>query len=92
MSRRSAIARSWLGLGLVVGVAAACSSPPPPEAIWVKQGAGEAELATDEDACLREAADLQGAQKRFDHVARGSAFMRCMTARGWRQEASDPAP
>ena len=84
---------SRVGMGSTLAVLAlslACSAPPPPgEAKWVKDGAGEAELEADRNTCFQAAAGVKGESKRFDHIARGTAFARCMTDRGWRQVAAD---
>jgi hypothetical protein len=80
------LAASIAGLALV-----ACSTPAPePEIRWARAGASAEELATERAACLEEATGATAANKRFDHIAKGSAFMRCMTERGWRQERADP--
>ena len=89
-NRRAQLVR---GAGLLAAaVTLACSTPSAPEAVWVKEGASEEDLQAAQDACLQEAVDVHGDQRRFDHVARGSAFMRCMTERGWRQEAAPESP
>jgi hypothetical protein len=56
---------------------------------WEKQGATEAQLEADRRICLNQAAGTSAGNRRFDHVARGSAFMRCMQERGWRQVPAD---
>lgn len=81
-----ALVGSIAGIGLV-----ACSTPAPePKARWTRTGAGDHDLETDRRACLEEAARTSAATKRFDHVAKGSAFMVCMTDRGWRQVPVEP--
>ena len=76
-----ALAGSIAGAGIV-----ACSTPAPePKARWARSGAGDRDLETDRVACLEEAARASAETKRFDHVAKGSAFMGCMSDRGWRQ-------
>jgi hypothetical protein len=68
----------------------ACSIPaPPPEVHWERDGARDGELEADISACQQEAAGTRAESKRFEHVAKGSAFMRCMTDRGWRQVAGE---
>lgn len=73
----------------VAAVFAACSNPAPPAVKWHKDGATEEDLIADRNACFDEAAQVRGETRRFDHVARGSHFMRCMTERGWRQVPAD---
>jgi len=81
------VRRAFLAI-FVLWLTAACATPaPPPEVRWVKQGAGEADLEIDREACFREAAGTTSEKKRVDHIAKGSAFLRCMTSRGWQQEA-----
>ena len=68
---------------------AACSNPSPPAVKWHKDGASEQDLVADREACFDEAAQVRGETRRFDHIAKGSHFMRCMTERGWRQVPAD---
>ena len=75
---------------LALLVLGACTTPTEPEMRWVRDGATEEDLARDQQDCLDEAVAARAQSKRWDHVARGSAFMTCMTSRGWRQEAVEP--
>ena len=82
--------RAIIAACVLCGLVAACSTPaPPPEVRWAKPGAADAELEVDQQACMREAAGETAPAKRFDHIAKGSSFMRCMTEKGWRQVATD---
>ena len=75
---------------VLCGWLTACSTAPPPtEVRWAKEGAAASELEADQNACMREAAGATAPAKRFDHIAKGSSFMRCMTEKGWRQVAAD---
>lgn len=82
--------RATIAAFVLCGVVAACSTPaPPPEVHWAKEGAAPAELEVDREACMRHAAGATAEAKRFDYVAKGSSFLRCMTEKGWRQVAAD---
>ncbi len=82
--------RAIIAASVLCGLVAACSTPaPPPEVHWAKDGAGDAELEADISECTRRAAGATADARRFDHVAKGSSFMRCMTENGWRQVAAD---
>ena len=68
----------------------ACSTPvAETEMRWAKDGASQSELDADLATCRQQAAGTSAESKRFDHIAKGSAFMGCMTERGWRQVAAD---
>ena len=76
-------------VAVVSSVAMSCAHPAaPPEVEWVHEGPEAADLERDREACKQRAAGTGTVSKRFDPVARGSVFMRCMNARGWRQAAS----
>jgi len=75
---------AWIGL-------AACSTPvPEPEVGWARTSTGDGDLEADRRACLSKAAHTSAETKRFDHVAKGSAFMVCMNDRGWQQVRVEP--
>ena len=65
-------------------VLGACSTPQPPVR-WVKEGAGEAELAAARTACEERALKVQETSRGYSHTARGVEFMRCMREDGWEQ-------
>lgn len=63
-----------------------CATPSaPPEVVWTNEAMGDAGFEQDRDGCYQRAANTESNSGRFDSVARGTVFMRCMTERGWRQ-------
>jgi hypothetical protein len=81
-ARRSAL----LGLGL--GLALGCASPPPGEVGWENPGEPQADLERDREACRRLAMDAKfshAGRDRAEAAYRGNLFLQCMNDRGWRQ-------
>lgn len=77
------------GLLVVLGGASCATPSPGPEVGWENGANPDADLERDRAACLGAAAAAAPTTKRFDSVARGSRFMRCMNSRGWHQVAVD---
>lgn len=73
------------GVLAAAGVISCATPAAPPEVAWTNEATGNAGFEQDRDGCHQSAADTESNSGRFDSVARGAVFMRCMTDRGWRQ-------
>lgn len=77
------LARAVLLL-LATGLGACVGGAPHPQPVWMRAGAGEADLAADREACAEEAmASVEVRNERREAEVRGTHFMKCMRERGW---------
>ena len=80
--------RGTLALAGALALGAACAAPPP-EPRWMKPGAHPADLERDRRECgeqaSKAAAEVTDRSERGEVERGGSAFLRCMNARGWTQ-------
>lgn len=77
------------GLLVMLGGVSCATPDPGPKVGWANGANPTADLEQDRAACLDDAAAAEPTAKRFDAVAKGSRFMRCMNGRGWHQVAVD---